>query len=158
MRWPDLTAAGVLAACLAWWTLAPKAVDPAPLRALVRRPDTGAKLDPLALMIARFESTPGLFPAPPSGAEGESPPAGAGALKLEGTASTRYRQAALISVGGATPQWLALGQPTQGLELVELGPGRAVVRTSAGDTVTLDLFPGGPSKGAPPTGAADAGE
>ena len=159
MRWPDLAAMGVLAACLAWWTLAPKVVEPAPLQMLARRPGIGVKLDPLTLMLARFEATPpGVFPAPPSGARGESPLAGAGALKLEGTASTPNRQAALISVGGAAPQWLAFGQPTQGLELVQLGPGRAVVRTSAGDTVTLDLFPGGPSKGAPPTGAADAGE
>lgn len=124
--------AGCALAAWAWWaTPAPPIEGPQ----LLRRPAPGA-VDAVKLQLARWgRGDLGIFPKVDAGA-----PAASGQLRLHGTAMSPVRQAALISVGGAKPQWLAVDSPIAGLELVELTTGRAVVRTTSGDTVTLTVF------------------
>lgn len=145
---------GVAAGALAWWAAAPRAL-PADAARLAKAPLNDVRsVDPAVLLASQVSGRGGfqVFP-PPTGA----PMAEASALRLIGTAVSPARRAALVSVGGATPQWLAVGAPAQGLELVEVASARAVIRTASGDTVTLDLFPHKPEASAVVGGASHGG-
>lgn len=132
MRVVQAGLAGCALAAWAWWATPTPSIDgPQLLRRAAPAP-----VDAVKLRLARWDrGRLDIFPKDDGGA----PPA-AGQLRLEGTAISPVRKAALISVGGAKPQWLAMGSPIAGLELVELTTGRAVVRTTSGDTVTLTVF------------------
>jgi len=144
--------AGAIVAGLAWWLLTPGDVE-APELARLQHAPADNRAGPVALLLARWSAAErfGVFPAADSGS---APPIGAGALELQGTSSSSVRRAALISIGGAKAQWIAMGEPAAGLELVELGVGRAVVRTTSGDTVTLKVFDA--MDAAKPAGEANA--
>lgn len=128
---------GVGLAAVGWRGLAQPPLD---VRGLGRlgAPPGAERADVAQTLQARWASAErfGLFPA--AGAAQAAP--NSGSLRLQGTAFGPGRRAALISVGGAKAMWLAPGEPAQGLELVELSAGRAVVKTSSGEEVTLFVF------------------
>lgn len=132
MRVVQAGLAGCALAAWAWWFIpAPSVEGPQLLDHAAPAP-----VDVVKLHLARWDrGRLNIFPKD----DGDLP-AAAGQLRLEGTAMSPVRKAALISVGGAKPQWLAMGSPIAGLELVDLTTGRAVVRTTSGDTVTLTVF------------------
>jgi hypothetical protein len=123
---------------LAWWGLGPKPVEASYLAPRVV-PLAATGVDPAATLAMRLSARGAFGIFPQNAAPGAV--ASSASLRLVGTAISPGRRAALVAVGGAKPQWLAIGEPQGGLELVELATGRAVVRTSSGDTVTLELFP-----------------
>jgi len=132
-----VTAASVGVAALLWWGLFPAELASEQFQALGRLP---ALLDatattPALRQLASLDRF-GLFPS----AEEAGPAPNAAELRLQGTIMTPRRNAALISVAGAKPQWIALGEPVAGLEVVELHSASAIVRTASGDTVTLEMF------------------
>jgi hypothetical protein len=142
---------GVAVAGLAWLSLTPGEPRGPAVEALRRAP-AGNKVDAAGLVLAQWRARErfGVFPAADPTAVAQ---ADAGALRLQGTSSSPARKAVLISVGGAKPQWLVMGEPAGGLELMELDIGRAVVRTTSGDTVTLQVF----SPARPPGSDTEAG-
>jgi hypothetical protein len=97
-------------------------------------------VDPAAALAVRL-TTRGAFGIFPQETPVGALAAGGVSMRLFGTSISPGRQAALISAGGARPVWLVMGEPQTGVELVDLAPGRAVIRTSTGDTITLALFP-----------------
>lgn len=124
---------------LVFWKLVPARFDTSLYAALGRADsERGQTLtsNPELARLARLDRF-SIFPAPVQNAGG---PSETGALVLKGLSSSPGRQAALISIGSATPQWIALGQPTSGMELIEWGQTSAQVRTSSGETVLLKLF------------------
>ena len=99
---------------LLFWKLVPAKFDASPYDALLRagsEPRQTPMTNPELARLARLDSFL-IFPAPVQNAGG---PTDAGALVLKGLSSSPGRQAALISVGGATPQWIAVGQPASGM-------------------------------------------
>ncbi|WP_332773876.1 hypothetical protein [Phenylobacterium sp.] len=157
VTWPQAILGGVAAGALAWWIAGLSAVDARALTALTRAPTSGRVVDGEATLSARLRpiSSFDIFPAVASTEAGDPAPVAATALRLHGTSISARRRAALVSADGGPARWLTVGQPDQGLVLVSLAPGQAVVRTSTGDQVTLALFPpeAGPSD---PDGASHA--
>ena len=135
----SLTAAGALA----WWVAAPSAF-PMPSALGVSPPPKAGDPDLLKISTARWRG-PGRKPLfEPVAA---APAVDSAALRLIGAASMPGRRAALISVNGAKPTWLEVGEAQGGLTLIDVGPGRAVVRAGGGET-TLTVFAPPPK---PPT-------
>lgn len=140
--------AAVVATAILWWIAYPAELTPSPFRHLDQPPpqtasgvvdDVLAQLSPSARLA--------IFPASADG----SPAPDASKLRLQGTLLTPARRAALISIGGAKPQWIKVGAPSGGLEVIELHTGSALVRTASGDTISLEMFTRSP---ATPGGAA----
>jgi hypothetical protein len=141
MSWPRVIAGAVVASTAAAWVVCARPLSLGEAELFLRPPAAPATSDEAALLLIKLQpvSSFTIFPkAEAKDLAGAAPMASA--LRLQGTSSSPRRKAALISVGGATAQWVALGQPVSGIELIELHAGRAVVRTSSGDTVTLELF------------------
>jgi hypothetical protein len=141
MEWVRVSAVAVLAGAASWWAMGRGPVDVRGLEAF-DRPPREAQVGAADAGLERIRSLASLnlFPAVSEGA-GAQGAAASGALKLIGIALTPARRAALVSVGGATPQWIAMGEPAAGLELIELHATRAVIRSASGQTTALDLFP-----------------
>jgi len=130
-------AGGLGAGALLWSAVFPAELASEPFQALQRPPAmSGSAATSPALAQLAASKRLGLFPS----AEAMGPLPNAADLRLQGTIQTPRRSAALISVAGAKPQWIALDAPAAGLELLELHAASAVVRTANGDTVTLEMF------------------
>ena len=127
------------AAALGWWALAPARFAPPSIAGFSAPPKSAAAPDPIKIAVTRWRS-PGrksLFEAPVVGA---AAPIQAAQVRLVGASAMPGRHAALISVNGAAPFWLEAGQSQDGMSLIEVRPGRAVVRTPDGGEVSLSVF------------------
>lgn len=153
VTWAQAVLGGVACGALAWWVAGPADLGEGSFARFERAPAASQALDAASTLAARLQpvATLAIFPEPPPRDESEAAPAAAGGLRLHGTSISPRRRAALVSAGGAAARWLGFGQPDQGLELIALRPGLAVVRTSTGEQVTLELYPAeaGPATTAP---------
>lgn len=137
MRYVRAISVAVAATALIWWIAYPAELSPTAFQHLAPPPpQPSAGL--VEAVSAELPSSASLAIFPASADASQTPDAAK--LRLQGTLLTPGRQAALISVGGAKPQWITVGAPAGGLEVVELHTGTALVRTSSGDTVSLEMF------------------
>lgn len=63
------------------------------------------------------------------------PPAPEPSLRLDGVARNPGRSAALVSINGGTAQWLTPGATREGVTLVSVRAGQAVIETTEGTRV-----------------------
>jgi hypothetical protein len=138
--WRLLAGSLALASAL-WWAFAPVELNGPGVDAFAKPQARRVALQDPRLIRARAMGTLGLFPSTMAAPGSAGAAASADQIVLKGSSISPGRKAALISVGGAKPQWLAADEPSQGLELVDVTPGGAVVRTTSGEELTLDLFP-----------------
>jgi len=140
MRWDLTLAAGAGLGALVWFAAGPKTLSLDKAARFERPASAAPARDGVDRLTARLEHVEGLqlFPAAVVAASGAPAPV-AGNMKLRGTAISPGRRAALISIDGGPARWVAAGEAGD-LELLELSDTRAVLRTSAGQVVALDLF------------------
>lgn len=141
MSWAYVLPGAVIVGSVGWLLFGGGQIEPGKAARFERPPAAVVKLDPAALVLARLQHLDrlSLFPAVVVPEDGAAVLNTAN-LRLRGTSQSPGRRAALISIDGASAQWIAVGQATAGLDLIELAATRAVIRTSSGEVVTLDLF------------------
>jgi len=142
MRYVRAISAAVAATAVIWWIAYPTDL-PATIFRHLDQPPPQAAAGLVETLLAQLPSSASFAILPASADASQAPDAAK--LRLQGTLLTPWRQAALISIAGAKPQWITVGAPAGGLEVVELHTGSALVRTASGDTISLEMFKRSPA-------------
>lgn len=125
--------AGLGAGALAWLVLGSSAVESRidTLEATVSTKNAVPRIDTAATSKALLSARASpLFQRPPSAAAPST-------VRLEGVAIRPGANSALIAVGGGAAKWVNQGETSDGVSLMQVRSGAAVVETASGGTTLM---------------------